>query len=56
MKRVKISPNATVVLLCGVAISLYLGFAHHSVVGAIIFLVITAIGTFLVNRSKTRRG
>lgn len=56
MNRGKISPNAIIVLLFGVAISLYLGFAHHSVVGAVIFLVITAIGTYLVNRSKTGRG
>ncbi len=52
MKRGKISPNAIVVLLCGVAISLYLGLSHHSVEGAVIFLVISAIGTFLVNSSK----
>lgn len=56
MKRGKISPNAIVVLLFGVTISFYLGFVHHSVVGAIIFLIVTIIGTFLVNRSKTRRG
>jgi len=55
MKRGKISSNVIVGLLCGVAIYLYLGLSHHSVVEPVIFLVIAAIGAILVNRSKTGR-
>ena len=50
MNRHKISPNAIVVALFGLAISGYVGIANKSIVG--FFILLTIVGAVLVNRVK----
>ncbi|WP_183122538.1 hypothetical protein [Corynebacterium macginleyi] len=52
MNRHKISPNAIVVVLFGLAISGYVGIANKSIVGFFILILLTIVGAVLVNRVK----
>lgn len=53
MNRHKISPNAIVVALFGLAISGYVGIANKSILGFLILILLTIVGAVLVNRIKT---
>ncbi|MDK8679925.1 hypothetical protein [Corynebacterium accolens] len=52
MNRHKISPNAIVVALFGLAISSYVGIANKSSLGFFILILLTIVGAVLVNRIK----
>ncbi|WP_200437787.1 hypothetical protein [Corynebacterium macginleyi] len=52
MNRHKISLNAIVVALFGLAISGYVGIANKSIVGFFILILLTIVGAVLVNRVK----
>lgn len=52
MNRHKISPNAIVVALFGLAISGYVGIANKSILGFFILILLTIVGAVLVNRVK----
>ncbi|MEJ4121897.1 hypothetical protein [Corynebacterium macginleyi] len=52
MNRHKISPNAIVVALFGLAISGYVGIANKSIVGFFILILLTIVGAVLLNRVK----
>lgn len=52
MNRHKISPNAIVVALFGLAISGYVGIANKSSLGFFILMLLTIVGAVLVNRIK----
>ncbi|STC70074.1 putative secreted protein [Corynebacterium pilosum] len=52
MNRHKISPNAIVVALFGLAISGYVAIAHTSIFGFVILILLTIVAAVLVNRVK----
>ncbi|MBK4139105.1 hypothetical protein GWO53_00925 [Corynebacterium macginleyi] len=52
MNRHKMSPNAIVVTLFGLAISGYVGIANKSILGFFILILLTMIGAVLVNGVK----
>jgi len=52
MNRHKISPNAIVVALFGLAISGYVAITNKSILGFFILLLLTMVAAVLVNRVK----
>jgi len=52
MYRHKISPNAIVVALFGLAISGYVAIANKSVLGFFILILLTIVAAVLVNHVK----
>lgn len=54
MNRHKVTPNAIVVALFGLAISSYVGIANKSILGFFVLILLTIVGAVLVNRIKNR--
>ena len=52
MNRHKISPNAIVVALFGLAISGYVGIANKSILGFLILILLTIVAAVLVNHVR----
>lgn len=48
----KISPNAIVVALFGLAISSYVAIVNKSILGFLILILLTIVASVLVNRVK----
>lgn len=52
MDKHKISPNAIVVALFGLAISGYVAISNKSILGFLILILLTIVAAVLVNRIK----
>lgn len=52
MNRHKISPNAIVVALFGLAISGYVAIANKSILGSFILILLTIVAAVLVNHVR----
>ena len=52
MNKHKISPNAIVVALFGLAISGYVAIANKSILGFFVLILLTIVASVLVNRVK----
>ena len=52
MNKHKISPNAIVVALFGLAISGYVAIANKSILGFVILILLTIVAAVLVNHVK----
>ena len=52
MNRHKISPNAIAVAIFGMSISSYVAIANKSILGFLLFILLTIVAAVLVNHVK----